>query len=172
MPLELPAIESPSVASGLAPDGGPPQDVLYQADPKQLDAVGWRMLNLPLIVCQSANGMPFFFPLQKVLSSHASCAIAQLETPLQTYMGSSNMQVQFHRLHTPFIVYTPLSSSTHPFHRLHTPSIVYTPLSLSDTPGAMTFPQVAPTGYQIQAARIRQKAPHHIRCYVQGLVAA
>ena len=66
VPLELPELESPSVASTLAAEGAPSQEHLSRADQKRLDAVGWRMLNLPLIVCQSANGMPFFFPLQKV----------------------------------------------------------------------------------------------------------
>ncbi|KAL0041640.1 hypothetical protein WJX79_010316 [Trebouxia sp. C0005] len=67
VPLELPAID-PKLATALpAADGvAQPDDDLTEEEQKKLEAVGWRMLNLPLIVCHSANGMPFFFPLQKV----------------------------------------------------------------------------------------------------------
>ena len=65
--LELPAID-PKLATALsAADAvAQPDDDLTEEEQKKLEAVGWRMLNLPLIVCHSANGMPFFFPLQKV----------------------------------------------------------------------------------------------------------
>ncbi|KAL0042382.1 hypothetical protein WJX77_010805 [Trebouxia sp. C0004] len=67
VPLELPSID-PKLATALpAADGvAQPDDDLTEEEQKKLEAVGWRMLNLPLIVCHSANGMPFFFPLQKV----------------------------------------------------------------------------------------------------------
>lgn len=76
VPLELPVVHSnegvsvtaAAAAAAAAVEGCPPQEVLTRDQEKQLDAVGWRMLNLPLIVCQSANGMPFFFPLQKVVT--------------------------------------------------------------------------------------------------------
>ena len=69
VPLELPVVESkPESTTFLLPagDAAPPQEKLTPEEERRLDAVGWRMLNLPLIVCHSANGMPFFFPLQKV----------------------------------------------------------------------------------------------------------
>lgn len=67
VPLELPALDSSQDASSTCvADGAPPHEVMTPDEEKRLDAVGWRMLNLPLIVCHSANGMPFFFPLQKV----------------------------------------------------------------------------------------------------------
>lgn len=73
VPLELPAVDSHTDASSAvvpAAERAPQQESLTPEQAKQLDAVGWRMLNLPLIVCQSANGMPFFFPLQKVSLPH------------------------------------------------------------------------------------------------------
>ena len=73
MPLELPAIDPkqvslPLASEGVAPaaEGIAPAETLTEEEQKQLESVGWRMLNLPVIVCHSANGMPFFFPLQKV----------------------------------------------------------------------------------------------------------
>ena len=66
MPLELPALDVKEVSLPLAVEGVLPADDLTEEEQKRLEAVGWRMLNLPLIVCHSANGMPFFFPLQKV----------------------------------------------------------------------------------------------------------
>ncbi len=77
VPLELPAID-PKLATALsaAEVVAQPDDDLTEEEQKKLEAVGWRMLNLPLIVCHSANGMPFFFPLQKValdLESAMTC---------------------------------------------------------------------------------------------------
>lgn len=77
VPLELPAID-PKLAAALsaAEVVAQPDDDLTEEEQKKLEAVGWRMLNLPLIVCHSANGMPFFFPLQKValnLKSIVTC---------------------------------------------------------------------------------------------------
>lgn len=68
VPLELPAID-PKLATAFADGVAQPDDDLTEEEQKKLEAVGWRMLNLPLIVCHSANGMPFFFPLQKVALS-------------------------------------------------------------------------------------------------------
>ena len=81
VPLELPAVDSHTDASsavGPAAERAPQQESLTPEQAKRLDAVGWRMLNLPLIVCQSANGMPFFFPLQKVSLSHQTPAVYPL----------------------------------------------------------------------------------------------
>lgn len=73
VPLELPAIDPKQVSlppafEGIAPaaEGVALAEALTEEEQKKLESVGWRMLNLPLIVCHSANGMPFFFPLQKV----------------------------------------------------------------------------------------------------------
>lgn len=71
VPLELPAIDPRQVSlppEGVTPaaEGVAPAEALTEEEQKKLESVGWRMLNLPLIVCHSANGMPFFFPLQKV----------------------------------------------------------------------------------------------------------
>lgn len=79
VPLELPAID-PKLATALpAADGvAQPDDDLTEEEQKKLEAVGWRMLNLPLIVCHSANGMPFFFPLQKVALNLESITSAQM----------------------------------------------------------------------------------------------
>lgn len=66
MPLELPAIDSNQVSLPPAAEGVAAPEALTEEEQKQMESVGWRMLNLPLIVCHSANGMPFFFPLQKV----------------------------------------------------------------------------------------------------------
>lgn len=66
MPLELPAIDSKQVSLPPAAEGVAAPEALTEEEQKKMESVGWRMLNLPLIVCHSANGMPFFFPLQKV----------------------------------------------------------------------------------------------------------
>lgn len=66
MPLELPAIDSQQVSLPPAAEGVAAPKALTEEEQKKMESVGWRMLNLPLIVCHSANGMPFFFPLQKV----------------------------------------------------------------------------------------------------------
>ena len=66
MPLELPVIDPRQGSLPPASEGVAPAEALTDEEQKKLESVGWRMLNLPLIVCHSANGMPFFFPLQKV----------------------------------------------------------------------------------------------------------
>lgn len=66
MPLELPALDLKQVSLPPVAEGVATVEDLTEQEQKKLEAVGWRMLNLPLIVCHSANGMPFFFPLQKV----------------------------------------------------------------------------------------------------------
>ena len=67
VPLELPPLEAKQSSSAPMADAvSHENDDLTEEEQKKLEAVGWRMLNLPLIVCHSANGMPFFFPLQKV----------------------------------------------------------------------------------------------------------
>lgn len=76
VPLELPAIDPAQPGPSAAGEGVTQSDDLTEEEQKKLDAVGWRMLNLPLIVCHSANGMPFFFPLQKVISCFASFCLA------------------------------------------------------------------------------------------------
>lgn len=66
VPLELPAVDPHPVSLPPAAEGVTTAETLTAEEEKKLESVGWRMLNLPLIVCHSANGMPFFFPLQKV----------------------------------------------------------------------------------------------------------
>lgn len=66
VPLELPAVNPHPVSLPPAAEGGTTAETLTVEEQQKLESVGWRMLNLPLIVCHSANGMPFFFPLQKV----------------------------------------------------------------------------------------------------------
>lgn len=73
VPLELPLIDPKKPLATSVADGVTQANDLTEEEQKKLEAVGWRMLNLPLIVCHSANGMPFFFPLQKV--PHLSCII-------------------------------------------------------------------------------------------------
>lgn len=81
MPVELPAIDSQQVSLPPAAEGVAAPEALTEEEQKKMESVGWRMLNLPLIVCHSANGMPFFFPLQKV--SPITPSAQAVQSPLQ-----------------------------------------------------------------------------------------
>jgi len=86
VPLELPALDPKQAVPPPIAEGVTPADDLTEEEQKKLEAVGWRMLNLPLIVCHSANGMPFFFPLQKVntcpMSFHSPLIQEQIDRRL------------------------------------------------------------------------------------------
>ena len=81
VPLELPAVDPNPVSLPPAAEGVTTADTLTEAEQKKLESVGWRMLNLPLIVCHSANGMPFFFPLQKVGAYNSLKLLSQVLQP-------------------------------------------------------------------------------------------
>ena len=100
VPLELPAIDPqqvslPPASEGVAPaaEGVAPAEALTEEEQKKLESVGWRMLNLPLIVCHSANGMPFFFPLQKVSRTLPSFPFTALHPKSHTATNTQSCSI-------------------------------------------------------------------------------